>query len=50
MLNSYKKLDIPTSDKAGKESQYLVSHPELSSDPSIGLDRESGCDSVCEYV
>ena len=33
------------SDKAGKESQYMVSHPELDSDPPIGLDRESGCDS-----
>ena len=22
----------------------MVSHPELSSDPSIGSDRESGCD------
>ena len=33
------------SDKAGKESQYMVSHPELGSDLSIGSDRESGCDS-----
>ena len=24
------------SDKAGKESQYMVSHPELGSDPPIG--------------
>ena len=30
--------------KSGKESQYMVSHPELGSDPPIGLDRESGCD------
>ena len=30
--------------KSGKESQYMVSHPELSSDPPIGSDRESGCD------
>ena len=32
------------SDKAGKESQYMVSHSELSSDLPIGSDRESGCD------
>ena len=24
----------------------MVSHPELDSDPSIGSDRESGCDIV----
>ena len=30
--------------KSGKESQYMVSHPELGLDPSIGSDRESGCD------
>ena len=30
--------------KSGKESQYLVSHPETGSDPPIGSDRESGCD------
>ena len=24
----------------------MVSHPELSSDPPIGSDRESGCDST----
>ena len=30
--------------KAGKESQYIVSHPEPSSDSPFGLDRESGCD------
>ena len=29
---------------SGKESQYMVSHPELGSDPPIGLDRESGRD------
>ena len=32
------------SDKAGKESQFMFSHPELGSDPPIGSDRESGCD------
>ena len=26
----------------------MVSHPELSSDPPIGSDRESGCDKHCE--
>ena len=26
----------------------MVSHPELGSDPSIGSDRESGCDSLGE--
>ena len=31
--------------KSGKKSQYMFSHPETSSDPSIGSDRESGCDS-----
>ena len=30
--------------KTGKESQYMVSHPELDSDPPIGSDRESGRD------
>ena len=29
---------------SSKESQYMVSHPELGSDPPIGSDRESGCD------
>ena len=24
----------------------MVSHPELGSDPPIGLDRESGCDNT----
>ena len=32
------------SDKAGRESQYLISRPELDSDPPIGSDRDSGCD------
>ena len=31
--------------KSGKESQYMVSHPELGSDPPIESDRESGRDS-----
>ena len=30
--------------KSGKESQYMVSHSELGSDPLIESDRESGCD------
>ena len=30
--------------KTGKESQYMVSHPELGLDPPIGSDRESGRD------
>ena len=30
--------------KSDKESQYMVSHPELGSDPPIGSDRESGCE------
>ena len=33
---------------SGKESQYMVSHPELGSDPPIGSDRELGCDK-CNY-
>ena len=32
------------SEKVSKESQYMVSHPELDSDPPIGSDRESGRD------
>ena len=34
--------------KSGKESQYMVSHTELGSDPPIGSDQESGCDIVRE--
>ena len=34
------------SDKVGKESQYMVSYPELGSDLPIGLDRESGRDKL----
>ena len=30
--------------KSGKESQYMVSHPELDSEPPIGSNRESGRD------
>ena len=30
--------------KTGKESQYIVSRPELGSDPSFGSDRELGRD------
>ena len=30
--------------KTGKESQYIVSHPRLGSDPPFWSDRESGCD------
>ena len=29
-----------------KKSQYMVSHPELGSDPPIGSDWDSGCDTV----
>ena len=32
--------------KTGKESKYLLSHPELGSDPLIGSDRESGLDKL----
>ena len=32
--------------KTGKESQYMVSHPELGSDPPIGSDWESWCDTT----
>ena len=32
------------SEKVSKESQYIVSHPELGSDPPFGSDRESGRD------
>ena len=30
--------------RSGKESQYMVSHPELGLDPPIGSDRDSGRD------
>ena len=30
--------------KKDKKSQYIVSRPELGSDPPFGSDRESGCD------
>ena len=30
--------------QTGKESQYIVSRPELGLDLPIGSDRESGCD------
>ena len=30
-----------------KKSQYMVSHPETSSDLPIGSDREWGCESWC---
>ena len=33
-------------DKAGKESQYNISRPELGSDPPIGSDQKSGCDMI----
>ena len=36
--------------KSGKESQYMVSHPELGSDSPIGSDRESGRDTYMEYL
>ena len=32
--------------KSGKESQYMFLHPETGSDPPIGLDRETGCDTL----
>ena len=32
--------------KIGKESQYMVSHPETGSDSPIGSDREWGCDNL----
>ena len=34
------------SNYAGKESQYIFSHPELGLDPPIGSGRESGCDKL----
>ena len=36
--------------KSSKESQYMISHPELGSEPPIGSDRESGCDSFVPSV
>ena len=40
------KFSFEKKKKTGKESQYMVSHPELDSDPPIGSDRESGRDKV----
>ena len=43
----YKMWAIPTCTSSSlkkKNSQYMVSHPKLGSDPPIGSDRESGCD------
>ena len=43
----YKMWAIPTGISSAlkkKKSQYIVSCPELGSDPSFGSDRESGCD------
>ena len=34
------------SDKASKESQYIVSRSETGSDPPFGSDWESGCDKL----
>ena len=34
---------------SSKESQYMVSHPELGSDPPIGSDQESGCDMITRF-
>ena len=36
------------SDKAGRKSQYLISQPELDSDPPIGSDRDSGRDTALD--
>ena len=35
---------------SGKESQYMVSYPETGSDPPIGSDQESGCDTLILYL
>ena len=46
----YKMWAIPTDTslalKKRKFSQYIVSHPELGSDPPIRSDRETGCDKL----
>ena len=44
----YKMWAIPTGTSSAlkKKSQYMVSHPELGSNPPIGSDRESGCDKL----
>ena len=36
--------------KTCKESQYIVSCPELGSDPPIGSDWESGCDKLYQSL
>ena len=49
------KLSSEKKKKKGKESQYMVSHPEADSDSPIGSDRESGHDrnfgkaTACEF-
>ena len=46
----YKMWAIPIGTRSAlkkkKKSQYMVSHPELYSDPPIGSDWESGCDTA----
>ena len=37
-------------DKAGKESNFIVSHPKLGSDPPIGSDRGFGCDTSHSFI
>ena len=40
------KLSSEKKKRDSKESQYMVSHPEIGSDSPIGSDRESGRDNL----
>ena len=40
------KFSFEKKKKTGKESQFIVPHPELGSDPPIGSDQESGRDKL----
>ena len=48
--HGYKFSSEKKKKKRGKESQYMVSHPETGSDSPIGSDRESGCDIIDAFA
>ena len=47
--SSFVYVSVIKKKKIGKESQYMVSHLELGSDPSIGSDRESGHENISHF-
>ena len=44
------KLSSEKKKKQVKSPRYMVSHPETSSDPLIGSDRESGRDIIHRHI